>query len=113
MPPSEVRTLAPDIGEDRRITSIYKEKNPEGCARNKPKLVEAGGIEPHFRVTGQGLTPCCDEIVTIFGRRRGRLQLEQKPGGFSFLIIDMYNPVPDRLEIRMRLGMQDLLLCRS
>ena len=30
--------------------------------------MEAGGIVPPTRVTGQGLTPSCDEIVTVFPR---------------------------------------------
>jgi len=28
--------------------------------------MEVGGIEPHTRVVAQGLTPCCDHIVTVF-----------------------------------------------
>jgi transposase InsO family protein len=28
--------------------------------------MEVGGIEPHARVVAQGLTPYCDQIVTVF-----------------------------------------------
>ncbi|MBU8932494.1 MAG: hypothetical protein KOO62_00660 [candidate division Zixibacteria bacterium] len=36
-------------------------------AGKKPMiLVEVGGIEPHTRVVAQGLTPYCDQIVTVF-----------------------------------------------
>jgi len=28
--------------------------------------MEVGGIEPHTRVAAQGLTPYCDQIVTVF-----------------------------------------------
>lgn len=28
--------------------------------------VDMGGIEPHTRIVAQGLTPCCDQIVTVF-----------------------------------------------
>ena len=30
------------------------------------RRMEAGEVEPSTRVAGQGLAPCCDEIVTGF-----------------------------------------------
>ena len=36
-----------------------------------PKKWRRGGVEPPTRVGGQGLTPCCDEIATVFSTASG------------------------------------------
>jgi len=38
----------------------------DGANARKYRVGTGGGIEPHTRDVGQGLTPYCDQIVTVF-----------------------------------------------